>query len=69
MTLINLIYEGRKEGSLFCTYEIPLNWDASDRVLGDLVKLSRRRRKRRRTGAWAFGSMMFWTCNAKVLEY
>jgi len=57
-----------KEGSLFCTYEIPLNWDASDCFLGDLVKLSTRR-KRRRTGAWAFGSMMFWTCNAKVLEY
>ncbi len=40
----------------------PLNWDASDRVLGVFGKLSMRR------GAWAWFHGV-WTCGAKVLEY
>ncbi len=58
-------YLSMKEGSLFvlfCLYLLdPLNWDASDRVLGLFGKLSRRR------GAWAWFHDV-WTCGAKVLE-
>jgi hypothetical protein len=51
-----------KEGSLFCSYEIPSNRDASNHVLGVVGKLSTRR------GAWAWFHDV-WTCHAKVLEY
>jgi len=54
-----------KEGSLFCSYEIHqtgMLWDASDRVLDVVGKLSTRR------GAWAWFHDI-WTCCAKVLEY
>ncbi len=40
----------------------PLNWDASDRILGLFGKLLRRRG----ASAWFHG---VWTCSAKVLEY
>ncbi len=40
----------------------PLNWDASDHILGLLGKLSTRR------GAWAWFHGV-WTCTAKVFEY
>jgi hypothetical protein len=56
------IYEGR----LFVCFVLylwdPLNWDASNHLLGLFGKLSRRR------GAWAWFHDV-WTCGAKVLEY
>jgi len=55
------------EGSFFCfdllcSYEIPPNWDVSDRVLRVFGKLWMRR------GAWAFGSMMFGLVVQKFLN-
>jgi hypothetical protein len=50
--------------SLVSLESSPLNWDASDRVLGLFGKLSRRRRRRRGALAWFHG---IWTCIAKVL--
>ncbi len=55
------VHLSMKEGSLFC-FVLPLNWDASDRVLGVFGKLLTR------TGAWAWFHGV-WTCGAKVLEY
>jgi hypothetical protein len=54
-----------KEGNLFCfaVMRDPLNWDASDCVLGVFGKLMMMRR-----GAWAWFHDV-WTCGAKVLEY
>jgi hypothetical protein len=59
------IYEGRLFVCLFWFVSYlwgPLDWDASNRVLGLFGKLSRRR------GAWAWFHGV-WTCSAKVLEY
>jgi len=58
------IYHRRKvvRFVLFCSYEDPLNQDASDHVLGVFGKLS----TRRSACAWFHD---VWTCGAKVLEY
>jgi hypothetical protein len=62
---INWIHLSMKEGSLFlsfCNESDPRNWDASDRILGQFRKLSKRR------GASA-GFHGVWTCGVKVLKY
>jgi len=62
MTLKLSIYEAR----LFVCFVLylwdPLNWDASDCVLGVFGKVSMRR------GAWTWFCEV-WTCSTKVLEY
>jgi hypothetical protein len=59
-------YLSMKEGGLFVLFCLylwdPLNWDASDRVLGVFGKHSTRR------GALAWFHDV-WTCDAKVFEY
>jgi hypothetical protein len=63
---------------LFCSCEIPLDWDASDCVLGVLGKLSMRRgawtrfhifeKLSTKRGAWVCFHDI-WPCGAKVLEF
>ncbi len=58
-----VIYLWSKVVCLFCFYLWdPPNRDASDRILGLVGKLSRRRG----ASSWLHG---IWTCGAKVLEY
>ncbi len=54
------VHLSMKEGSLFC-FVLPLNWDASDRVLGVFGKLLTRR-------VHGLGSMAFGLVVQKFLN-